>query len=209
MSVVEGGPGSAGLIARVQNILLKPQEEWVKIDSEPATIQGLFTGYVLILAAIPAVAQLISGLLFVHMIPVALVSAVVTYALAVGGTFVFGLIVEALAPTFDAQKDRVQAMKLVVYASTASWVAGILGIIPGINVLGAIIGGVYSLYLLFIGTPILMKSPAEKSTGYTIAAIVCSVVMNLIVGSIAAAVIGAVTIATVGSAIATSGALIH
>ena len=45
------------LVARVQAILLKPKEEWVKIKDEPTTIQQLFVPYVVILAAIPAVAQ--------------------------------------------------------------------------------------------------------------------------------------------------------
>src|SRR4030042_963604 len=45
------------LVARVQAILLKPKEEWVKIKDEPTTIQQLFVPYAVILAAIPAVAQ--------------------------------------------------------------------------------------------------------------------------------------------------------
>ena len=209
MSVVDGGGGSSGLVTRVQNILLRPQEEWQRIDSEPATVQGLFTGYAAILAAIPAVAQLVGTILFVHSPVVAVVGALVSYVLGLGGVFVFGLIIEALAPTFDAQKDRVQALKLVIYASTASWVGGILGIIPFIGWLGALVGGLYSLYLLFIGTPVLMKSPADKSTTYTIVAIVCAIVVNVIIGAIAGGIIGAVTIATVGGALATTGALIR
>ena len=45
------------LVARVQAILLKPKEEWVKIKDEPTTVQQLFIPYAVILAAIPAVAQ--------------------------------------------------------------------------------------------------------------------------------------------------------
>src|SRR5437870_12481426 len=66
MSVVEGGPSSAGLVARVQNILLKPKEEWAVIDKEAATVQGLFTGYAMLLAAIPAVASVIGQFLLLH-----------------------------------------------------------------------------------------------------------------------------------------------
>ena len=47
------------LISRVQNILLKPKEEWAVIDAEPATVSGIYTSYVLILAAIGPIALII------------------------------------------------------------------------------------------------------------------------------------------------------
>ena len=46
--------GSKGLVDRARDILMKPKDEWAVIDREPATIGGLYTGYVMILAAIPA-----------------------------------------------------------------------------------------------------------------------------------------------------------
>ena len=54
MSVMSG-PNSAGLVARVQNILMRPAAEWDVIAAEPATTQGLFTGYACILALAPLV----------------------------------------------------------------------------------------------------------------------------------------------------------
>ena len=209
MSIIDGGSGSTGLIARVQGILLRPQEEWVRIDGEAATVQGLFTGYAMILAAIPAVATLIGSLIFVHMIPLALIGAVLTYALGLLGVFIFGYIVNLLAPSFGAQANLVQAMKLVVYSSTASWIGGILGIVPFIGWIGAIAGGLYSLYLLFIGTPVMMKSPADKSTAYTIVAILCAIVVQVIISMVIGGIIAAVTISMAGAAIATGAALVH
>ena len=38
------------LIDRAKNILLTPKTEWPVIAAEPATAQGLFTGYAAILA---------------------------------------------------------------------------------------------------------------------------------------------------------------
>ena len=40
------------LFERVKNILLQPRNEWPKIASETATVQSLYAGYILILAAI-------------------------------------------------------------------------------------------------------------------------------------------------------------
>lgn len=209
MSIIDGGSGSTGLIARVQGILLRPQEEWVRIDGEAATVQGLFTGYALILAAIPAIASLIGSLIFVHMIPIALIGAVVTYGLSLVGCFAFGYIVNLLAPSFGAEANLVQAMKLVVYASTALWVGGIFNILPFIGWVGVLAGGVYTLYLLFIGTPVLMKAPADKSTAYTIVAIACAFVMNVVITLIVGSIMAAVTLSMAGAAIATGAALVH
>src|SRR3954470_12720377 len=66
MSVIDDGVARANLVARVKGILLAPSPEWDKIEAEPATVRGLFTSYVCILAAIPAVAGLIGGQLFGH-----------------------------------------------------------------------------------------------------------------------------------------------
>src|SRR5579863_3651443 len=110
MTAVDG-PKPVGLVARVQNILLRPAAEWDVIDAEPATIQGLYTGYVVILAAIPAVASVIGNLALSHWLVIpAVIGAVVSYALALVGVFVVSYIIDALAPSFDGQKNHVQAM---------------------------------------------------------------------------------------------------
>src|SRR5260221_1808939 len=105
MSVVEGGPNTAGLIARVQNILLKPQAEGLVIEKEPATVQGLFTGYPVILAAIPAVASAIGQFLLLHNPVAAVVSALLGYVLGLVGVFVTGFIINDLASRFDGPPD--------------------------------------------------------------------------------------------------------
>ena len=145
MTIVEA-PRSAGLVARVQAILLRPKSEWEIIDREPATTQGLFTGYVCILAAIPAVCALIGGqifgygFLFVHVHPTlmdSIVSAVVSYLLALATTFILAFIIDALAPSFDGEKSQIQAMKVAAYAGTAGWVAGIFSLVPALAFIGS------------------------------------------------------------------------
>jgi len=109
MTVTNPAPaGSSSLIARVQGILMTPRAEWDKIDVEPATTQGLFTGYACILAAIPAVAQVIGGLFPICALGVCvhrsligvIVSAILYYILSLAGVFVTALIVDELAPSF-------------------------------------------------------------------------------------------------------------
>ena len=196
MTVVSG-PSNAGLVARVQNMIMKPALEWDVIAPEPASVAGLFTGYACILAAIPAIATIISSALFTHYgVIFGLISAVLGYVLGLVGVYVIAFIVDALAPSFGAEKSQIQALKLVIYAYTASWVAGIALIIPILGGLVALAGGIYSLYTLYIGMPKLMKNPPDKTVGYFVVTIVVAIVVYAIIG----AVVGMVARGVIGSA---------
>ena len=181
------------LVSRVKGILLTPKSEWATIDTEPATVGGLFTGYVIPLAAIPAIAgfighAFIGTLGFRWGMTAALTAAIVGFVGAVVGTYILALIIDALAPSFGGQKNQIQALKVAAYSATASWVVGIVRILPALVILSIL--GLYSLYLLFLGLPTLMKAPQEKAMGYTVVVIVCALVIFVIIGAVTAAVVG-------------------
>src|SRR5438067_2346648 len=112
------------LIDRVKNSLANPRAEWPKIAEEPATVGSIYTGYVLILAAIGPIAVMIRS-------PIAGFGiAIVSYLIGLAITYVLALIVDALAPTFGGEKGFVTSLKLVAYSYTAAWVAGIFRLIP-------------------------------------------------------------------------------
>jgi hypothetical protein len=193
MTVAEG-PKAAGLVERVQNILLRPKAEWDVIDAEPASVQSLFVGYACLLAAIPAIASVIGGLFPICILGVCIrlnpifvvVGAIVNYALLLVGVYVIGLVIDALAPSFGGERNQLQAMKVAVYSFTAFWLAGVFAIFPPLAILGIL--GLYSFYLLYVGLPKLMKASQDKALGYTIVSIVLGVVVFLIAGAIGGAV---------------------
>lgn len=196
MSVVDGG-GSSNLVQRVQDILLRPRPTWEVIDAETATVNGLYTRYAMILAALPAVASLIGNLalspMMGHLAPYSfagsIVWAVLQYGLALVGIYVFARVVEALAPSFDGTPDQIQAFKAVIYGATASWVGGALIFVPIIGWLIAIAGGLYSLYLFYLGLPKLMKVPETKALGFVAVSIILAVVIQMVIGWIAGSVV--------------------
>jgi hypothetical protein len=53
-----------------------------------------------------------------------------------------------------------------------------------------LLGGLYSLYLLFVGLPLLMKAPADRAMGYTVVIIACAIVISVLVGYVASLVGG-------------------
>jgi hypothetical protein len=176
------------LVERVKQILLSPQTEWEVIDAESTTAAQLYTSYIAPLAAIGPLARLIGYSVFGVGVPFmgtyrvpfgyAITSAIVTYIMTLITTYVLALIVDALAPTFNGKRSQIQALKLVAYSSTAIWVAGIFALIPSLWFLTLL--GIYSLYLLYLGMPILMKSPKDKAVGYTVVVVLVGVVLFMI-----------------------------
>jgi hypothetical protein len=69
-------------------------------------------------------------------------------------------------------------------------------IVPWLGWLVALAGGVYSIYLLYLGLPHTMKCPPEKSLGYTAVTVVITIVLSFIVGLVVAGITGMGAIAT-------------
>ncbi len=186
------------LIERAKNILLQPKQEWPVIAAEAVTTEGLYKGYIAPLAAIPAIAAFIglslvgislpfSGETFRISIGSGLAYAVINFLLTLGAVYVLAMVVNAIAPNFGGEKNMQQALKLVAYSSTASWLAGIFAIFPPISFLALL--GLYSLYLFYLGLPVMMKCSADKALGYTTLIVVSAIGIFMVVGFISSSFI--------------------
>jgi len=193
------------LVQRVKQILLSPRTEWQVIEAEPTTTAELYKTYIIPLAAIGPISQVIGYSVFgitvpfvgTYRVPIgsAISGALVAYVLTLAGTYVLALIIDGLAPTFNGQRSQIQALKVAAYSSTASWLAGIFALIPGLRLLAIL--GLYSLYLLYLGLPIVMKSPRDKALGYTVVVIVAAIVLFMIIGVIAGRFLAVPTAGTI------------
>lgn len=195
------------IIARVKGILATPKTEWPLAAAEPASVGSLYAGYIVWIAALPAIAGFIKGSLigygalgFHYRAPIGagVGAMVLQYALSLAVAYVVALIINALAGTFNAQKDMVQALKTVAYAWTAAWVAGVAVIIPWLGWLIGLAGAIYAIYLLYLGLPHTMKCPPEKAGGYTALSVIVAIVLSWFVSIIVTGVIG--TAALTGAA---------
>ncbi|HVZ85995.1 MAG TPA: Yip1 family protein [Polyangia bacterium] len=193
------------LVERVKNICLKPSAEWPVVEAETPSTRDLMIGYVAPLAAIGPIAGFIGGSVIGRTLPfvgtyrvsfgAGLAAAIVTYAMAFVSIFILSLIINALAPSFGGQKNSTQALKVAVYAFTPAWVAGALQILTPLAILGILLA-FYGLYLLYLGLPVLMKSPKEKALGYTVVVVLCAIVLGFLVSLVVGAVIGVSTMTT-------------
>src|SRR5882757_5781799 len=182
------------VIHRARSLLASPRTEWPVIAAEPATVADLYRNYIMILAAIPPVCGFVKisvlgyawhGFRVYRLgIGAGLAAAVIQYIISLLGVYVLAVIIEALAPNFSGQPNRVQALKLAGYSYTASWVAGFAQVLPGLYALFALAGAIYSVFLLYLGLPGTMKVVPEQAGGYTAIIVIVALVVGWIVAMI-------------------------
>jgi Yip1 domain/Double zinc ribbon len=185
--------GSAGstrnLIERAKNILLTPKSEWPIIEAEPTSVSQLFKGYVIPLAAFAAVMLFIRASLIgigIWRLPVmtGLLYALLRFGSALLGVYLVGLIIDRLAPTFAGQRNQRQAFKTAAYAFTPAAFGALLGLFPVLGPVLQLAAALYSIYLLYLGLPLLMRNPQDKAMGYTATTVVCAIFVMLLLGVI-------------------------
>jgi hypothetical protein len=212
---VEGGPGAAGngdggsdaasralsrLVKRIKNILLTPKNEWPVIAAEPTSIGQLYVSYVTPMAAFAAVMSFIrlsvvgvnvpfSGTIRTPMVS-GLVSSAVTFILGLVGLYLVGFVINLLAPTFSGASDQRQALKTAAYALTPAWLGTALSFLPK-GALLQLLAGIYGIYLLYLGLPVLMRARRQNAAGYTATVVVCAFLIGILFGVICAALGGA------------------
>lgn len=193
-SEFDGRPSQTNMIERIKAILLKPKDEWSRIDAEPMTPRDIVLGWVVPLAAIGPVAGAIGQIVFGIPVPfvgtirpnaAAVISTAITgYVLSILSFFVISAIINALAPSFGGVKDMTQAMKVAAFSMTASYIAGIFGLVPMLAPLAMLLG-LYGFYLLYLGLPRLMRAPEDKAVVYTVVTVVCVIVVSYVLAMVA------------------------
>jgi hypothetical protein len=160
---------STNVADRARRILANPRDEWVKIAAEPATVQSLYTNWIMVLAAIGPIALLLS----MHPLQV----AVAQYVRSLITTFVLALVVDALAPSFGGTKDFTASLKLTAYSYTAAWLVGVFNLLGTLGDIVILIATLYTLYTFLVGAPVLNRSSPDKAVPFTLVVLLCAVVL--------------------------------
>ncbi len=154
------------IFERAKLVLTNPVAAWEKIKSEPTTIEQLYKNYIIVLAAIPAVCQWISGPLFGQASLIGgTIFTLVQFALNMGVLYAYSLIIEALSPKFDGAANRVDGLKLLAYSATPGWLGGVFGLIHALSPL-TLLCAMYGLYIYYKGIPALRVSTEEKAMSF-------------------------------------------
>lgn len=179
------------LLERVKNILLSPRSEWPRIETEPTSVAQLYSGYVVPLAGFAALMSLVRMSVVGVSLPFGgavrtpltsgLMYAVVAFAFGLAGLLLIGVIVNALAPAFSGERNLRQALKTAAYAFTPAWIGTALSFLP-LGTLLQLLLGIYGIYLLYLGLPLLMRSRPEKAAGYTATVVLCTILLGVVLG---------------------------
>ena len=148
----------------------------------------------MILALIPAVStfiamSLIGFSVLGQIVRISLLSGIVNMVIGYVAwllmIYVIALLTDLLAPSFNAQKNPMNALKLIAYSSTPSLLGGLFVLVPILSSLLALAASLYSVYLLFQGIPVMMDVAREKALPYTavltIGSIVAAVLISMFV----------------------------
>jgi hypothetical protein len=172
------------MIGQAKNILFNPKGTMEKLKSETVSMMDIII--YLALVGAPTFLGILLGYGFFWLggfgglLGYAFAMAIITYILSIVGIIIFGFILNALAGNFKSVKNKMQAMKLVSFAATPWLLLGIVNIYPAAALI-ALLGGIYGLYILYLGLPILMETPKEQQmTYFIIGLIVYIVVMGLV-----------------------------
>ncbi|NIR49815.1 YIP1 family protein [candidate division KSB1 bacterium] len=176
------------IFERVKKIILNPRDALAEVKTEEIVIGDFMKEYVAIVAAVPAIAQFI-GLIGRGNLFSILLFVVLGYVVNLVVVFVFGKVLEALAQTFGGVKNTEDAFKLAAYSYTPYFIAGIFNINPALSIL-AVLGGLYGIYILYLGVPTLMESPQDKALAYAAVSIIIMIIISFVLGLLVASVAG-------------------
>jgi hypothetical protein len=171
-------------------MVLKPNAEWPRIAADPISAVQLYLGYVVPLTAWVALITLLrlsaigTRLPFGDVVRTPLNQGLGlvawTFVASFIGLFLVGLIVNLLAPAFGGTRDQTQALKVAAYSLTPAYAGSVLALSPVMPTLMQFIVLCYGIYALYLGLPMLMRSPRKKALGYTAAVVVCSFLLGLL-----------------------------
>ncbi len=204
----EAGALARGIFARVKAILLSPATEWPVIAAETTSANTIYLRYVAPLVAIGVIATFL-GLTIIGIsagpfgrvrtgVIAGLFHLILTFGLSFLMVYLIALLVDVLAPHFGGQHDPLAALKVTAYSFTPGWIAAIFNIIPMLGIIG-VVAAFYGLYLLYLGLPVLMRCPKEKSIGYTVVLVLCAIVMSLVVSALSTCAVAALGFVGLGA----------
>lgn len=193
------------IIHTAKQFIVNPKLEWEIAKENTNSAQQHVMSYVLPLALISAIAIFIGvGLIGyrvlgyrVQSVSGGLVQAIMSLASILIGVYLSGFVIHKLAPTFDTTVSLDRAVKLVGFSYTAILLAGILNIFPPLAFF-TFLGGLYSLYILYLGFKPMTNVSEEKSMSYFLVSLLVIVAVYFIIGLILAGFIGVLGFRTLG-----------
>jgi hypothetical protein len=165
-----------------------PKEEWQTIDARHESLKYSLT-HIMLVALIPSVCAYVSAVNIGWSIGVgdrihltadsAIMLAVAMYVALILGVFALAYLAHWMAHTFGSEPTYTQTLELASYTSTPLFMVGFAALYPELwfLMLVGLAGLSYSVYLLYVGVPILMHIPEERGFIYSSSVVTCGLIL--------------------------------
>jgi len=186
-------------IQHMMGMLYHPKEEWGLIRQERYSTAHVFVAQISILAAIPAVSMFIGttqvGWSIAGHDPVKLaVSSALPAALAFyfamwAGVAFMAYTIRWMEKTYGGSVSLDECMVLTTFTATPMFISGLAGLYPMLwfNVVVGMVAVSYTVYLLYIGVPVIMQIPEDRA--FFFSSSILTVGLCVLVGILAVSVI--------------------
>jgi hypothetical protein len=175
-----------GVLARAKPILVSPQTAWPSLKRETESIESFYKTYLTYLIPITPVctfvgAAIVSGAPFFASVVMMVVSLVIGFLVP----FLAAVVCEKVAPMCEGEVSRADALRLVGYSATPGYLAGVFSLIPVFGLIGSLIG-LYSIYLFYLGVPVMTSVPQKQVIKFMAIVIVSWIAISIVLGIFAA-----------------------
>jgi uncharacterized Zn finger protein (UPF0148 family) len=158
------------IFQRAINIIVKPRTEWEKIATEKPRIPMLLLGYCLVFSLIPFLSLILNRIFsihynFVYAFTNGFFSGLIYVISALAAITLSAIFINKFARPFHSESTLGRAIQLTAYSFTPMLIAPILYTIPYGRYLVFPLG-LYGIFLLLFGQPILMKVPKNYQIAY-------------------------------------------
>lgn len=186
------------LLEHIIGFFLHPSEEWESVRARNIP-QGRVFFHILLLGAIPVVSGYIGTTRFGWQIGTAetikltissaAIIAVLYYIIIIMAVFSVAWMVHWMGQTYGARQPFTRCLLLAAYIPIPLFLVGITQLYPVLwfNLLIGIPAVTYTVFLLYIGIPVMMEIPPER--GFLFSSAVLAFGMVGMVGMLAATVI--------------------
>src|SRR5690554_2724757 len=170
-------------------ILTRPHEEWAKIRDENESVLGHYTKYLIWVAAVPPIAwwygasqvgwELSGREIRLTAASAAQIMGLFYITILVAVAFL-GFMVHWMAKTYDAKNDDIaHGIGVVAYMCAPMFIVGLTGFFPNLwlDMLLGTLASAYTVYLLYIGIPIVYDMPKERGFLFASAAVAVGLVL--------------------------------
>ena len=187
------------ILSHVWGLFAHPEEEWKSIRKENCTIGRCYCSHVLLLAAVPPIAGYIGTTQVgwhivtaeVHRLThqSALWIAILSYLTILVAVFTIGKMIHWMGQTYGTKQPLSQCIALAAYTATPLFLIGVMLLYPvlWLNLLIGLVALAYTVYLLYLGVPIVMSVTKER--GFLFSSAVLAVGLVALVAVLAATVI--------------------